>query len=359
MRTILPCAISLAVTSIFVLNGCQSTEPQTPSKPSTVIVSTKNTTPNKSKTTPQSKQPKYEKAPDLSTAEILTAPPKQEQSVPAQEQKTNLVQEKKDTPAQEQGTNANQGQLIEDALSNGKGATSTEVEGKSSDSNTPDADSDADTAPYGHSSVLGSVNNAGTVQESTLKANEQKEPVIGVPVGKTNVSLGQAVANTTSSTPSDRATKQDSLAKFFPKRTASGCSTELHSEATGIARTLARELATRLRKESGSIYVAPTIVDREYKGCVGNLSTAIQDGLSTSDNFQVNAGNINLSNISAQNAGSATILPTIIHQCRASNIPYVVVSQIKKSGDKAALSLRIVKTADGITLGQTYRRLSQ
>ena len=141
--------------------------------------------------------------------------------------------------------------------------------------------------------------------------------------------------------------------------TNSSCSTSLNAEATGLARALIKELSARLRAESGNMYVAPTIVDREYQDCIRDLSYSIEDGLADSQTFTVVPATTNLSNIISQNIGSATILPNLIHLCRASSIPYLVVSQIKKTGGKAALTLRIIRTEDGITLSQTFRRLSE
>lgn len=141
--------------------------------------------------------------------------------------------------------------------------------------------------------------------------------------------------------------------------TNSSCSTSLNAEATGLARALIKELSARLRAESGNMYVAPTIVDREYQDCIRDLSYSIEDGLADSQTFSVVPATTNLNNIISQNIGSATILPNLIHQCRASSIPYLVVSQIKKTGGKAALTLRIIRTDDGITLSQTFRRLSE
>ena len=141
--------------------------------------------------------------------------------------------------------------------------------------------------------------------------------------------------------------------------THSSCSTSLNAEATGLARALIKELSARLRAESGNMYVAPTIVDREYQDCIRDLSYSIEDGLADSQTFTVVPATTNLNNIISQNIGSATILPNLIHQCRASSIPYLVVSQIKKTGGKAALTLRIIRTEDGITLSQTFRRLSE
>lgn len=137
------------------------------------------------------------------------------------------------------------------------------------------------------------------------------------------------------------------------------CSASLNAEATGLSRALIKELAARLRSESGAIYVAPTIIDREYQDCIRDLSPSMQDGLADSQSFTVVPATTNLNNIISQNIGSATILPNLIHQCRASSIPYLAVSQVKKTGDKAALTLRIIRTEDGITLSQTFRRLSE
>lgn len=139
--------------------------------------------------------------------------------------------------------------------------------------------------------------------------------------------------------------------------TSSPCSTTLNTEASGQARALIKEIAARLRNEGGNIYVAPTIIDNEYQDCIGNLATAIEDGLVGSQTFTLVSATSNLNNVISQNIGSATILPSLIHQCRASAIPYLVVSQVKKTGDKAALTLRIIRTEDGITLSQTFRRL--
>lgn len=137
------------------------------------------------------------------------------------------------------------------------------------------------------------------------------------------------------------------------------CSLALHSEASGLARALVKELAARLRNEYGSIYVAQSIIDRDYQDCIQDLSTALQEGLYGSKSFQLVAGTNSLRNVVSQNIGSATILPNLIYHCRASKIPYLVISQVRKTGDKAALTIRIIRTEDGITLAQTYRRLSQ
>lgn len=140
---------------------------------------------------------------------------------------------------------------------------------------------------------------------------------------------------------------------------APSCSLSLNAEASGLARTATKEIAARLRAESGDIFIAPTIIDREYSDCIQNLAPSIADGLKDNQSFTISEGNTNISNVISQNIGSSTILPTLIHQSRAAKIPYLVISQVKKAGDKAALTIRIIRTEDGITLSQSYRRLSQ
>ena len=75
MRTLLPCALTLALGSALALNGCQLLESNTPTTPATVAVSTKTTTPSKAPKKPaKQQQTQYEQAPDLSNAEILSTP---------------------------------------------------------------------------------------------------------------------------------------------------------------------------------------------------------------------------------------------------------------------------------------------
>lgn len=204
-----------------------------------------------------------------------------------------------------------------------------------------------ESAPQAKNALLGAVESYSGVNEVQLEGNlDAQVPVI-------DVMSGAAPA------PQGALESQESTPHYvLPEiESPSSCSTELNLEANGQARALIKEIAARLRNESGSIYVAPTIIDNEYQDCVGNLAHAIEDGLVGSNTFQIVPATTNLNNIISQNIGSSTILPSLIHQCRASGIPYLVVSQVKKTGDKAALTLRIIRTEDGITLSQTYRRL--
>lgn len=221
-------------------------------------------------------------------------------------------------------------------------------------------------APQSHNALLGAADPYTSVKEVQLSESDEQAPFItdldedntahqaGVTVAGASAAAGAGVAGVAG---------QGGMPSQVPAYSSeselgsASCAPQMNLEASGVARALIKDLAARLRNEGGNIYVAPTIIDSEYQDCMRDLSSALQDGLSDSTLFKVVPATVNLNNIISQNIGSATILPSLIHQCRASSIPYLVVSQVKKTGDKAALTLRIIRTEDGITLSQTYRRL--
>ena len=207
-------------------------------------------------------------------------------------------------------------------------------------------------APLPNNAMLGAADPYSSVNEIELEETSSDDGSllqVSAPVAAASPVAG--AANTAASTSDNYVSSVRELGGI------DSCSVKLNTEASGLARALIKELALRLRNESGNIYVAPTIIDSEYQDCVEDLSTALQDGLVGSTSFYLVPATTNLNNVIAQNIGSATILPNLIHQCRASAIPYLVVSQVKKAGDKAALTIRIIRTEDGITLSQTFRRL--
>lgn len=209
-------------------------------------------------------------------------------------------------------------------------------------------------APLPNNAMLGAADPYSSVNEIELEETSSDDGSllqVSAPVAAASPVAGAGAANTAASTSDNYVSSVRELGGI------DSCSVKLNTEASGLARALIKELALRLRNESGNIYVAPTIIDSEYQDCVEDLSTALQDGLVGSTSFYLVPATTNLNNVIAQNIGSATILPNLIHQCRASAIPYLVVSQVKKAGDKAALTIRIIRTEDGITLSQTFRRL--
>lgn len=213
-------------------------------------------------------------------------------------------------------------------------------------------------APLPNNAMLGAADPYSSVNEIELEETSSDDGSllqVSAPVAMASpvagAGAGAGAANSAASTSDNYVSSVRELGGI------DSCSVKLNTEASGLARALIKELALRLRNESGNIYVAPTIIDSEYQDCVEDLSTALQDGLVGSTSFYLVPATTNLNNVIAQNIGSATILPNLIHQCRASAIPYLVVSQVKKAGDKAALTIRIIRTEDGITLSQTFRRL--
>lgn len=347
MRTLLPCALTLALGSALALNGCQLLESNTPTTPATVAVSTKTTTPSEAPKKPaQQKQTQYEQAPDLSNAEILSTP-------------HSGAALNADQAAAQHSTSG----LISDANFSssagsvqGSGATNQGTTAQQMQNNAALADR-LESAPTMGNAQLGAADPYSSVSEGAVNEPLTGSLVFDHPQGNTpSVGTGANVGGMVTPAPAPQTSVSD--LSGYQEANTSGCSVTLHNEAAGIARTTIRELATRLRNESGNIFVAPTIVDREYKNCVGNLSTALQDGLLQSNTFQV-VPSSGLNNMASQNIGSETMIPRMVNQCRAQGIPYLVISQIKQSGEHAALTLRIMRTSDGITLSQMTRRLSQ
>ncbi len=194
-------------------------------------------------------------------------------------------------------------------------------------------------APLPNNAMLGAADPYSSVNEIELEETSSDDGSllqVSAPVAAASpvagAEYGAGAANTAASTTDNYVSSVRELGGI------DSCSVKLNTEASGLARALIKELALRLRNESGNIYVAPTIIDSEYQDCVEDLSTALQDGLVGSTSFYLVPATTNLNNVIAQNIGSATILP-------------------KKAGDKAALTIRIIRTEDGITLSQTFRRL--
>ena len=215
-------------------------------------------------------------------------------------------------------------------------------------------------APLPNNAMLGAADPYSSVNEIELEETSSDDGSllqVSAPVANANANASAVASAGTESANTAAGTNEHYVSSVRELGGIDSCSVKLNTEASGLARALIKELALRLRNESGNIYVAPTIIDSEYQDCVEDLSTALQDGLVGSTSFYLVPATTNLNNVIAQNIGSATILPNLIHQCRASAIPYLVVSQVKKAGDKAALTIRIIRTEDGITLSQTFRRL--
>lgn len=272
------------------------------------------------------KNGKYESTPDLSGAEELTA-----------------------------------GGLISDA-------NSSQVKSNGSVKENVGLINNLEQAPQTNNTLVGAADPYASVSEEQEVSNAGTDLVYDVNRAQMQAQLAQqTMPNGQANMTINGFAPQTEVPQEQPKRFVSSiesldapsCSLALNSEASGVARTSTKEIAARLRTESGEIFIAPTIIDREYSDCIQNLAPAIADGLKDNTAFTISQGTTNLANVISQNIGSSTILPTLIHQSRAAKIPYLVISQVKKTGDKAALTIRIIRTEDGITLSQSFRRLSQ
>lgn len=126
-----------------------------------------------------------------------------------------------------------------------------------------------------------------------------------------------------------------------------------NDKASALAQALASKMAQTLANESGKIYVSPTVISDEYSDCAHDLSNTIASALSSSGNFETVSTNIAV----AQNQGSSLMIPSLIRQCKAHNIPYVAISVIQKHNGKAKFSLRIIRVQDGVTLSQNSNNI--
>lgn len=316
----------IAISLLYGLNACQTLEfgsdetPASQQKPSEVGVSQVQTTPAK----PQPSQPQYEQAPDLSQGEVL---------------------------------NFEEGGLSSDTVINMSTSPDQVRQGVAlSDNLQP--------APASNNTQTGVAQSYDSISEGVLEGDnaellvfDQNENAVANMQGNVNNNLNGTYNGNYGYTNSPQGS--NAFQQQYPQENSGRCSLALNQEASGVARTLIKELVSRLRTEPGDVFIAPTIVSQSYQGCVKDLRLAIRDGLNGNETLNVVAGTTNLNNIISQNIGSNTILPNLIHYSRAASIPYLITSQVRKTGDKAALTIRIIRTEDGITLSQTFRRLSE
>lgn len=125
------------------------------------------------------------------------------------------------------------------------------------------------------------------------------------------------------------------------------------------ATALTQRLAARLNVETGAAYLAPTAIPTVYQECVGDLRSAVRLGLNAANSplIPLESGSSQERGVS-QNAGSATVLPQLIRACRQQGIPYLVLSTLREVGGKAALTVRMVRIADGVTLSQGIEKVA-
>ena len=126
------------------------------------------------------------------------------------------------------------------------------------------------------------------------------------------------------------------------------------SKAEEVAYKIAVSQAPRLKNETGPVYIARTVVPDEYTGCVSDISPVIDRAFSQNGILTVEGAGVN---VSAQNAGSATLIPSLIKACKQSGIPLLNVSVVRSIGVKTVITIRNIRVKDGITLAQNTTQL--
>ena len=87
---------------------------------------------------------------------------------------------------------------------------------------------------------------------------------------------------------------------------------------------------------------------------VSDISPVIDRAFSQNGILTVEGAGVN---VSAQNAGSATLIPSLIKACKQSGIPLLNVSVVRSIGVKTVITIRNIRVKDGITLAQNTTQL--
>lgn len=150
----------------------------------------------------------------------------------------------------------------------------------------------------------------------------------------------------------------DEIAELPDYATASGrqtCPINLNESAASAASLLTAQLLAKLQSDTGEMYAAPTVIPDEYADCIKDVSLYVAKQITASNRFSYAKGSdIRVS----QNAGSSSLIPRTVRECRRLNIPYLAVSVVRKLGGNVALTVRIIRVNTGVTLTQAYKKLN-
>lgn len=128
---------------------------------------------------------------------------------------------------------------------------------------------------------------------------------------------------------------------------ASKCNLD-NDKASNAARSMALSIAKKLSQTTGRLYVASTVIADEYSDCAQDVSSVVASALAGNGNFEIISANSQI----GQNQGSSLLIPALIRQCKAQNIPYLNISVIQKVNGRPTVSVRVIRVHDGITLSQ-------
>ena len=135
---------------------------------------------------------------------------------------------------------------------------------------------------------------------------------------------------------------------------ATRCSNDESSEkAQQTTYNLAGQQASRLKNESGPVYIAPTVITGSVSSCIRDLSPVINQAFKQNGVQTVVGTGVDVS----QNSGSSTVIPSLIRACKQNGIPLLNVSVVRTIGQKTVITIRNIRVKDGITLVQNTTQL--
>lgn len=132
------------------------------------------------------------------------------------------------------------------------------------------------------------------------------------------------------------------------------CDVNLQKRAKDIALELTGNLIERYNGPKEHVYVAATIINSKYSDCLADLKNEIVQALIQKPRLTV-VNDVNIADSYA--AFSQSSIPNLIAQCRKNNIPHLVISNIKDSGNHITLNIRFIRVNDGITLFQSSKNI--
>lgn len=247
--------------------------------------------------------------------------------------------------------------IVEDATAQGKHQNKTQGKAKDTQKSKEALEQrqtqQADTIKGTHTTLIDKTQGA----QVQLSSEEQKA-LLDEQAALANTATEDDSIGTGNLPPVDDSTA-DAISNMPEYATASGrqtCPAYLGENAKNIASELSSTLIAKLSADHGNIYVAPTVIPDEYQDCISDVSSEIKNAIKKSGSFTP-VTDASVEGV-AQNAGSSTIIPRTVRECRQRDIPYLAVSVIKKTGGNPVLSVRIIRVNTGVTLTQSYKKLN-
>lgn len=143
------------------------------------------------------------------------------------------------------------------------------------------------------------------------------------------------------------------------KKLDSSCQVSTPLKAHEVAYQIAADLINRLQLQNSKILIAPTIIETSQQKCIGDLSFSINKALKLNSKLDILDASKSKDYIKTVKASaSARVIPELIRSCKNENIPYLISCSVRTINDTPAVSLRIIRTIDGITLSQSTKKIN-